>query len=303
MFFHIKLNYIHEKERFQQKHCSCTTALHCHFIARTPGFCRSDETPIVQDFRKSNGQHVMHIDLRHLRTMEALAETGSLTTAAERLHLTQSALSHQLKALEAQLDAPLFVRKSRPLRLTRQGARLLELAREVLPRVEAARRDLHRMSCGETVRLFIAIECHSCFAWLMPAMDRYRHLWPEVEMDLTTSFAFDPLPALARGELDLVVTSDQRPIPGITYEPLFGYQALLALASDHPLVEQKRLNIDYNNLWDLGWRLSELIPVEEEKKQALLELDAAIAQLLANADGIPGGRYGSYSAPDNTIVH
>ncbi|HHH12985.1 MAG TPA: LysR family transcriptional regulator, partial [Thiolapillus brandeum] len=60
----------------------------------------------------------MHIDLKHLRTLSALAETGSLTAAAERLHLTQSALSHQLKALEAQLGAPLFVRKSRPLRLT-----------------------------------------------------------------------------------------------------------------------------------------------------------------------------------------
>jgi len=71
----------------------------------------------------SHADTTMHIDLKHLRTLSALAETGSLTAAAERLHLTQSALSHQLKALEAQLDAPLFVRKSRPLRLTRQGRR------------------------------------------------------------------------------------------------------------------------------------------------------------------------------------
>ena len=177
----------------------------------------------------------MHVELKHLRTMEALAETGSLSAAAQLLHLTQSALSHQIKALESQLEAPLYARKSRPLRLTRQGERLLRLAQEVLPLVEEARRDLHRMHSGESGRLFIAIECHSCFGWLMPAIDRYRRLWPEVEMDLTTSSTFDPLPALARGELDLVVTSDRQAIKGIHYHHLFDYQTLLALSPDHPL--------------------------------------------------------------------
>ena len=181
----------------------------------------------------------VHFELRHLRTLLAMAETGSLTAAARRLHLTQSALSHQLKSLEEQVEAPLFHRKTRPLRFTRQGRRLLDLAREVVPAVEQARRDLQRMAGGDQARLHIAIECHSCFAWLMPAMDHYRALWPEVEMDLTTSFTFDPLPALARGELDLVVTSDPRPIDGIGYERLFEYHALLALAHDHPLAERR----------------------------------------------------------------
>ncbi|RMG50512.1 MAG: LysR family transcriptional regulator [Gammaproteobacteria bacterium] len=181
----------------------------------------------------------MQLDIRHLRTLQALAQEGSLSAAAARLHLTQSALSHQLKALEEQLGAPLYLRKSRPLRFTRQGERLLELAEEVLPRIDAARRDLQRMGTGARGRLFIAIECHSCFAWLMPTMDRYRHLWPEVEMDLTTSFAFDPLPALRSGELDLVVTSDPRPGQGIHYEPLFEHEALLALAADHPLTARR----------------------------------------------------------------
>ncbi len=180
----------------------------------------------------------VHFDLRHLRTIAALAEQGSLAAAARRLHLTQSALSHQLKALEAQVGAPLFVRKTRPLRLTRQGERLRRLAEEVLPRVEAARRDLERMGLAHEGRLHIAIECHSCFAWLMPAMDRFRDLWPEVEMDLTTAFTFDPLPALERGEVDLVVTSDPRPLPGIRYQPLFRYQALLAMHPRHPLAEK-----------------------------------------------------------------
>ncbi len=180
----------------------------------------------------------MHFELRHLRTVAALADTGSLSAAAAQLHLTQSALSHQIKTLENQLGAPLFVRKIRPLRLTRQGERLLALAREVLPRVETARRDLQRMASGEDARLFIAIECHSCFTWLIPALDRYRGLWPEVEVDLTTVLADDPLPRLVTGDLDLALTSDPRPRPGVHYAPLFDYEALLALPEEHPLAQR-----------------------------------------------------------------
>ena len=73
------------------------------------------------------------IELRHLKAVAALADTGSVTRAASRLHLTQSALSHQLAALEDYLDTPLFERQQRPLKLTGAGEKLLELARRMLP--------------------------------------------------------------------------------------------------------------------------------------------------------------------------
>lgn len=86
------------------------------------------------------------IELRHLRTLLALRETGSLVEAAERVHLTQSALSHQLKDLENRADSPLFVRKTRPVEFTRAGLRLLALADQILPEVRKAERDLARMA-------------------------------------------------------------------------------------------------------------------------------------------------------------
>jgi LysR family transcriptional regulator for metE and metH len=91
------------------------------------------------------------------------------------------------------------------------------------------------MAQGESGRMHMAIECHSCFTWLLPALDRYRDRWPGVELDLASGFAFEPLPALAAGELDLVVTSDPAPLEGVDYVPLFRYEALLALAKDHAL--------------------------------------------------------------------
>jgi LysR family transcriptional regulator for metE and metH len=175
------------------------------------------------------------IEIRHLKTLVALRDTGSLVEASERLYLTQSALSHQLKELESRLDTELFVRKSRPLRFTPAGQRLLELAEDVLQRVSDAERDIKKLVHGEAGRLYMAIECHSCFNWLMPTVESYRNQWPGVELDFSSGFMFEPLPALARGEVDLVITSDPQDIRGLVYEPLFSYEMQIALANRHPL--------------------------------------------------------------------
>ncbi len=208
------------------------------------------------------------IELRYLKTLKAIHQSGNLVEAARRLHLTQSALSHQLKELEHRIGMEVFIRKSRPARFTTAGLRLLELADDVLPRVRAMEQSLLRLAGGQSGRLHIAIECHSCYQWLMPTIGAYRQHWPEVEMDFSTAFNFAPLPALSRGELDLVVTSDPSPISGIEYIPLFRYEMILAIAKTHPLkkkyfvepadlqnevlitypVEQERLAIFYDFL-------------------------------------------------------
>lgn len=175
------------------------------------------------------------LELRHLKTLHALREADSLVEAAERLHLTQSALSHQFKELEERLGMQLFVRKTKPVRFTSAGLRLLQLADSLLPQLRTAERDLARLAGGTAGRLHMAIECHSCFQWLMPTIDQFRDAWPEVELDLASGFSFAPLPALARGDLDLVVTADPIELPGITYVPLFTYEALLAVANQHAL--------------------------------------------------------------------
>ncbi|MDY3198325.1 MAG: LysR family transcriptional regulator, partial [Pseudomonadaceae bacterium] len=157
------------------------------------------------------------LELRHLRTLVTLREADSLVEASERLHLTQSALSHQLKDLEQRLGTPLFLRKTRPVQFTSAGLRLLRLADNVLPQIRQAERDLQRLAGGQAGRLHMAIECHSCFQWLMPTIDQFRNVWPEVEVDFASGHFFAPLPALARGELDLVITSDPQDISGLTY--------------------------------------------------------------------------------------
>ena len=180
----------------------------------------------------------MFLEVKHLRTLNELASAGSLAGAAERLHLTQSALSHQLKALEQQLDLELFERKSRPLRLTPAGEQLLALARTVLPAISETEDALRRMAAGEAGRLHVVVECHSCFDWLLPTIEAYRPHWPDVHVDLITSKTFDALPALAEGQVDLVITSDPVDDDALVFETLFDFQTLLAVAPDHVLSER-----------------------------------------------------------------
>mgnify|MGYP003493269768 FL=1 len=188
-----------------------------------------DSQHLVATAANPDGSIAMaRIELHHLRTLVALRDTGTLVEAADRLCLTQSALSHQVKDVEDRLRCSLFMRKTRPVRFTSAGQRLLALADDILPQIRAAEIDLDRLAGGETGRLSLALECHSCFQWLMPTIDRFRHHWPDVELDLSCSFSFAPLQALARGDLDLVIGSDPLELPGVHYEPLFRYEVRLA---------------------------------------------------------------------------
>lgn len=237
------------------------------------------------------------IEIRHLKTLAALRDAGSLVEAAERIHLTQSALSHQIKDLEERLNCSLFIRKTRPICFTSAGQRLLTLADEVLPMVRNAERDIMRLAGGETGRLNICIECHSCFDWLMPTIDHFRQQWPEVELDLSTGFSFQPLPALARGDLDLVITSDPEPRTGIHYEPLFSYEAVLVMGRQHRLVARRHVQPQ-----DLASETLITYPVERDRLDVFTrfldpadiepadvrtaELTVMIMQLVASGRGV-----------------
>ena len=177
----------------------------------------------------------MHIELRHLRTIRAIHRAGGLARAAAQLNITQSALSHQVKGLEEQAGVELFVRRTKPLKLSAAGLRLLRLAERVLPEVEALQEEFRALRSGRSGRLHIAIECHACFEWLLPVLEAFRKAWPEVDVDIRPGLAFDALPGLAREEVDLVISSDPEDLPGVTFVPLFDYEPLFVASSQHRL--------------------------------------------------------------------
>ncbi|MCF2904615.1 LysR family transcriptional regulator [Octadecabacter sp. CECT 8868] len=190
----------------------------------------------------------MHIEFRHLRTIKAIHDTGGLARAAETLGITQSALSHQIKGIEDQAGVELFVRRSKPLKLSAAGLRMLAAAERILPEVAALEQEFTGLVQGRAGRMHIAIECHACFEWLFPVLEGFRKAWPDVDVDIRPGLAFDALPALRKEEVDLVVSSDPEDIPGITFLPLFDYEPIFVAATNHPLAAKEWIDAeDFRN--------------------------------------------------------
>ena len=186
----------------------------------------------------------MHIEFRHLRTIRAIHQAGGLARAAEMLNMTQSALSHQVAGLEDQAGVELFVRRSKPMRLSAAGLRMLRLAERILPEIDALADEFRALRSGKTGRLHIAMECHACFEWLFPVLEQFRHSWPDVDVDIRAGLAFEALPALNREEVDLVISSDPVKMDGITFNPLFDYHPVFVAAAQNPLAQKPYITAD-----------------------------------------------------------
>ncbi|SMN02009.1 Transcriptional activator MetR [uncultured Candidatus Thioglobus sp.] len=178
------------------------------------------------------------IELSHLKLLQALHKQGSVSEAAEVLFITQSALSHQIKKLESLIEGTIFVRHSNPIKLTPKGRKLLKLATKVLPEIKKTQEQLTNNK-GE--RLNIAIECHSCFDWLIPTLDVFRKQHPKVNFDLSLAFSFEPMEALKNYDVDMVITSDPIEDKHFEYFPLFDYQMLMIMSRNHTLSHKRYL--------------------------------------------------------------
>ncbi len=239
----------------------------------------------------------MHIEFRHLRTIKAIYEEGGLARAADRLHITQSALSHQVKGLEHQAGMELFVRRSKPMKLSSAGMRLLRLAEQILPQVAAMEEEFHALRSGKSGRLHIAIECHACFDWLLPVLEAFRVAWPEVDVDIRPGLQFQALPALMREEVDLVISSDPEDLVGVDFNPLFDYEPVFVASSEHPLAAKPYIEAE-----DFRDELLITYPVERNRLDVFsqllnpagveprgvrqVELSAVILLLVASGRGV-----------------
>ena len=177
----------------------------------------------------------LHLDLRHLRLVAAVAEAGGQTRAARRLNLTQSALSHQLREIEGRIGAPLFVRASRRMVLTPAGERVLASAQRVLHEVDSLERDL---TSGEfaggagVVRL--ATECYTAYHWLPAVLTAFREEWPRVEVRIVPEVTADPVAALLDGALDLAIVAGRADARRLGGTPLFDDELVVVTHPEHP---------------------------------------------------------------------
>ncbi len=239
----------------------------------------------------------MYLELRHFRSIKAIHEAGGLARAADQLNMTQSALSHQIKGLEDQAGVELFVRRSKPLKLSAAGLRLLRVAERILPEVDALGEGFRALKAGKSGRLHIAIECHACFDWLLPVLEAFRHAWPDIDVDIRPGFAFGALPALAREEVDLVISSDPEDLPGVSFQPLFDYAPVFIASAQNPLAAKPFVEAeDFRDQLLITYPMerarldvfSELLTPAKVEPRAVrqVELTAVILMLVASDRGV-----------------
>ncbi|VVE82085.1 LysR family transcriptional regulator [Pandoraea sputorum] len=178
------------------------------------------------------------LDRIHLSIVQEVEKQGSLTAAAGVLHVTQSALSHSMKKLEQQLGTNIWLREGRSLRLTQAGQYLLAVANRVLPQLDLAEERLQQFAQGERGALRIGMECHPCYQWLLKVVSPYLAAWPDVDVDVKQKFQFGGIGALFGYEIDLLVTPDPLNKPGLVFEPVFDYEQVLVVASNHKLANE-----------------------------------------------------------------
>mgnify|MGYP002135168998 CR=1 FL=1 len=170
----------------------------------------------------------------HLAVLQEVEKQGSLTAAADKLCVTQSALSHSMKKLEQQLGTAIWLREGRSLRPTQAGEYLLAVAGRLLPQLELAETRLRQLAQGERGTLRIGMECHPCYQWLLKIVSPYLAAWPDVDVDVKQKFQFGGIGALYGYEIDMLVTPDPLYRQGLLFEPVFDYEQVLVTGPEDP---------------------------------------------------------------------
>jgi LysR family transcriptional regulator, regulator for metE and metH len=177
----------------------------------------------------------MKLEIRHLMLIRAIAQEGSVTRAGTHLHLTQSALSHQLRDAEEKLGVPLFTRLNKRMILTAAGERLLTSAETVLGEIKRAEEDIRQLAqSGEGV-LRLSTECYTVYHWLPSMLKLYQQKFPRVEVQIMVEATRRPLAALLDGKLDLAIVNTTPRNHRLIYKPLFQDELVAIMRPDHRL--------------------------------------------------------------------
>jgi LysR family transcriptional regulator, regulator for metE and metH len=185
--------------------------------------------------------HNVKLEVRHLRLLAAVAEEGSVTEAGRRLHVTQSALSHQLRDAEEKLGTALFLRLGKKMVLTLAGEKLLDAARKVLEELRCAEAQIEGLSGGTLGVVRVSTDCYTCYHWLPPVLKKFQAKFPRVDVDIVLEATARPVDALLAGRLDVAVTTAPPRNKSLRLTPTCEDELMIVLAPKHRLASSSRV--------------------------------------------------------------
>jgi LysR family transcriptional regulator, regulator for metE and metH len=184
------------------------------------------------------------LEVRHLSLVSEIAATGSVTRAAERLHLTQSALSHQLREIESRLGLQLFLRLGKRMVLTPPGERVLDAARRVLDEIGRTEEDLRLMSQNGKGVLRLCTQCNTGYHWLPPLLQSFHRKYPGVDVQIMVNATDQPLEALLEGRIDLAIVTSDVDDKRLATSALFDDELVAVVAPSHPFAKRAFIEPD-----------------------------------------------------------
>ena len=180
----------------------------------------------------------MKLEVRHLQLVEAITAEGSVTRAADRLNVTQSALSHQLREIEDRLGTPLFLRVNRRLSLAPAGERLLESARRVLDDLRLAEEDIDRLAQHQDGVIRVSTACYTCYQWLPPLLKPFHRRYPRVDVEIVPDVTRRTIEALHARKIDMALIHEVKRDPRLRTVPVFEDEIVVVVHRDHPLAKK-----------------------------------------------------------------
>jgi LysR family transcriptional regulator for metE and metH len=179
------------------------------------------------------------MEIRHLRLIKSIVEEGSITKAIDKLHLTQSALSHQLKEAEYQLGTKIFLRQNKKLILTKAGEKLYATANEILDKLSETEKEIKQLIFGEVGEIRISTECYSSYHWLPSVLKQFHLLYPNIELKIVMEATHSPLQKLQENILDIAIISDPIKDENIKYVELFQDEMMMVVSENHSWSNKK----------------------------------------------------------------
>jgi LysR family transcriptional regulator for metE and metH len=181
---------------------------------------------------------MMHLEVRHLLLVQAVADEGNLTRAGTRLNLTQSALSHQLLDLEQRLGTRIFHRVGKKMVLTNAGERVLRSASRILEELQKTEEDVRLLAAEKRGLIRLTTECYTCYHWLPALLAKFAKKHPGVDVRIDAGATKNAVESLIEGKIDLAIISSEIADKRVRLTDLFDDEMVAVMSVEHELASR-----------------------------------------------------------------
>lgn len=179
------------------------------------------------------------MEIKHLRLIQNIVELGSLAKSKDKLCLTQSALSYQLKEAEIQAGTPLFIRSNKKLRLTAAGEMVYKKALGILAQVDALNREILEISRGEKGVIRICTACFTHYYWLPALIKKFNELHPNVEIRIYPEYINESITRLQNHDLDAVIINKPEQCGNVRFHEIMSDELVAIVPPNHEWTKKK----------------------------------------------------------------